>query len=183
MLKYALLGFLNYGPMTGYELKQVMDRSTAFFWHARQSQIYTTLKKLEAEGLLTSEVQAQESRPDRRVYTITEAGQADLQAWLATPITNLESRKERLLLKIFFSAAVDKEALLTQLRLQRELHHRQAEHYRTETKAVIQSYTARMPGLERDVLLWEATRRFGELYETMYTRWLDETIALVEEKL
>ena len=45
MLKYVLLGFLNYTPMTGYELKQFMDESTANFWHAKQSQIYTTLKK------------------------------------------------------------------------------------------------------------------------------------------
>ena len=47
MLKYALLGFLKYESKTGYELKQTMDKSTGLFWHAKQSQIYTTLKKLE----------------------------------------------------------------------------------------------------------------------------------------
>ena len=46
MLKYVLLGFLNYAPQTGYELKQAIDKSTSFFWHAKQSQIYTTLKGL-----------------------------------------------------------------------------------------------------------------------------------------
>ena len=60
MLKYVLLGFLNYTPMTGYELKQFMDESTANFWHAKQSQIYTTLKKLEEEGMLESHILKQD---------------------------------------------------------------------------------------------------------------------------
>jgi len=42
MLKHAILGFLKYKPSTGYEIKQTMDKSTGHFWHAKQSQIYTT---------------------------------------------------------------------------------------------------------------------------------------------
>jgi PadR family transcriptional regulator AphA len=182
MLKYALLGFLNYGDMTGYELKQVMDTSTQNFWHAKQSQIYMTLKKLEENDLVTSEIEPQEGRPDRRVYTITEKGRTDLQNWLAAPITTRDPRKERLLLKIFFSASTGKEALLTQLRLQRELHHQQLAYYQTTTKAVIEGSTRVHAGMEQDMVLWEATRRFGEMYEDMYTRWLDETIGVVEVK-
>ena len=67
MLKYALLGFLKYESKTGYDLKQTMDKSTGHFWHAKQSQIYTTLKKLEENGLLISHPEPQERRPDRRV--------------------------------------------------------------------------------------------------------------------
>ena len=104
MLKYALLGFLNYLPMTGYELKRYYDVSANYLWHAKLSQIYTTLKKMEEQGLLTSEVVAQESRPDRRVYTITEEGRAELRQWLAEPMTRLHVHKEPLLLKFFFSA-------------------------------------------------------------------------------
>ena len=52
MLKYALLGFLHYGPMSGYELKRRMDNSITHFWHAKLSQIYTTLKDLQAGGLV-----------------------------------------------------------------------------------------------------------------------------------
>ena len=51
MLKYAILGFLSYTPMTGYDIKLRMDRSTSHFWHAKLSQIYTTLKSLEEEQL------------------------------------------------------------------------------------------------------------------------------------
>ena len=49
-LKYALLGFLTYQSRSGYDLKQLMDVSTSNFWHAKQSQIYTTLKKMEKDG-------------------------------------------------------------------------------------------------------------------------------------
>ncbi len=180
MLKYALLGFLNYGDMTGYELKQIMDTSTQNFWHAKQSQIYMTLKKLEEKGLVTSEMEPQQGRPDRRVYALTDAGREDLQAWVAAPVTGLDSRKERLLLKLFFSASVGRESILTQLRLQRELHQQQLAHYQTATKAVVQGFASIQPGLEEDAKLWEAARRFGEMFEEMYVAWLDETIARLD---
>ncbi len=181
MLKYVLLGFLNYTPMTGYELKQFMDESTANFWHAKQSQIYTTLKKLAEDGMLESHIEAQDGRPDRRVYEITEAGRNDLNLWLALPVTNLESRKESLLVKLFFSANTDKEKLLTQLRLLRDMHQRQMEQYDTATSDFIQQIAEGMPQLAKDAELWDVTRRFGVLYEEMYVRWLDETIAKVEK--
>jgi len=181
MLKYVLLGFLNYTPMTGYELKQFMDESTSNFWHAKQSQIYTTLKKLEADGMVESHIEAQEGRPDRRVYEITEAGRNDLDLWLAQPEISLEKRKETLLVKLFFSANTDKERLLTQLRLQRDLHQRQKEQYETATKGVISQIAEGMPQLQKDAELWDATRRFGIMFEEMCIRWLDETIEEVEK--
>ncbi len=183
MLKYVLLGFLNYRTATGYELKQALNRSTMHFWHAELSQIYVTLKALESEGFVTSKVQPQEERPDRRVYTITRAGRAALAGWLAQPITELGTKKELLLLKLFFSAQLDKEVLLTQLRLQRDLHQQRYHQIQTEMAAEIQQSAQEYPQLIKDALLWEATRRLGELHEEAYLRWLDETIALVQKKL
>jgi PadR family transcriptional regulator AphA len=181
MLKYVLLGFLNYTPMTGYELKQLMDESTSNFWHAKQSQIYATLKKLEEDGIVESHVEAQEERPDRRVYEITEAGRNDLNLWLAQPETELDPRKESFLVKLFFAANTDKEKLLTQLRLLRDLHQRQMQHYNNETDQFIRQTAQGLPQLEKDAQLWDATRRFGVLFEETYIRWLDETIARIEK--
>lgn len=181
MLKYVLLGFLNYDAMTGYELKQFMDESTSNFWHAKQSQIYTTLKKLEDDGLVESHVEEQESRPDRRVYEITASGRNDLNLWLAQPETGLQPRKEILLVKLFFAAHTDREKLLTQLRLLRDLHRRQMEHYETATNDFIRQAAIGMPQLEKDAELWDATRRFGVLFEEMYVRWLDETLEKIEQ--
>lgn len=181
MLKYALLGFLNYFPMTGYELESYMSATTAYFWHAKLSQIYTTLKKLEEEGLLRSQVEPQEERPDRRVYSVTEAGRKELLGWLQEPLTELEPKKDALLLKVFFAAQAGKETVLTQLRLQLRLHERQLQYYREQTPALIERTVGEFPQLADDGLLWEASRRHGELYEEMYVRWLDETIHKIEE--
>jgi len=183
MLGYALLGFLNYSPMAGYTLKQQMDGSTAHFWHAKLSQIYGTLKTLEEEGMIFSVVEEQETRPDRRVYSITESGRQSLREWLNQPLTETEQTKSMLLLKLFFSAQLDKESLIAQLRLQRQLHKNQMDFYQTETKALIEGIVKQNKGLKKDALFWEATRRFGELCEETYVRWLDETITILEETL
>lgn len=177
MLKYGLLGFLTYQPMTGYDLKQQMDESTDYFWNAKQSQIYTTLKAMEQEGLIRSQIEPQPDRPDRRVYMITDAGLAALDDWLRRPITTLPPQRQPHLLKLFFSARVEREVVLTELRLQRELHRQQLERYQTHTRAVMNDAAARFPHLASDTKFWEITRRNGERYEAMMIEWLDEAIA------
>jgi DNA-binding PadR family transcriptional regulator len=93
MLQYILLGFLNYKPQTGYELKQFMDQSTGHFWYAKQSQIYTTLKRMEREGWITSRVKTQKARPDRIVYKITKSGLTVLENWVSNPIREIDLHK------------------------------------------------------------------------------------------
>jgi PadR family transcriptional regulator AphA len=181
MLQYILLGFLNYRPQTGYELKQLMDKSTGHFWYAKQSQIYTTLKKMESQGWITSRVETQKARPDRIVYKITKSGLSVLEGWVSNPMRELDPHKNTLLVKLFFSAQAGKETLLTQLRLLRNLHQQKVRLYKSQTQNVIQESVARTPKLKKDALLWEATRRFGEHYEQMCLNWLKETISLVEK--
>jgi PadR family transcriptional regulator AphA len=182
MLKYTLLGLLQYRPLTGYDLKQTMDKSTVHFWHAKLSQIYTTLKALEAEGWVKSTVKEQAERPDRRVYSITPAGRRALQQWLAEPDMELSPKKETLILKVFFAGQMERETLLTQLRLHRDLHRRQATSYRDVTSQEIDQAVAQYPALARDAKLWHLTRRFGEKYEELYVEWIEETIQLVERE-
>src|SRR3989442_212646 len=57
-LKHALLGFINYGPMTGYELKKFFNTSVAHFWNAELSQIYPALKAMESDGLVEITIEA-----------------------------------------------------------------------------------------------------------------------------
>ena len=166
--------------MSGYDLKQFTDRSISNFWHAELSQIYLTLKALEKDGLITSSAVPQAGRPDRRVYTITESGQQALDYWLKTPFTEIDQYKDTLLLKLFFSANLGKDAILAQLHLQRSLHQKLVNQYQTETAQDIAQTVEHAPQLRQDALLWEATRRFGEMTEAAYVRWLDETIEMVE---
>ena len=182
MLQYILLGFLGYKPQTGYELKQLMDQSTGHFWTAKQSQIYTTLKKMEKQSWVTSRVKTQKARPDRIIYKVTRSGRSSLKNWVSNPIRELDSHKNALLVKLFFSARTGGEVLLTQLRLMRNLHQQRIRLYKSQAKNVIRESAAKRPKLRKDALLWEATRRFGERYEQMCLNWLDETISLVEKK-
>ncbi len=129
MIKYILLGFLNYQSMTGYEIKQTMDHSVSHFWHAYHSQIYTTLRQMEADGLVVSEFMHSEGQPDRRVYSLTDAGRAEFKTWLDQSLTEMSPIKEELILRLFFSAGRDKNSVLAELHLQRELHQKKLTEY------------------------------------------------------
>lgn len=90
-LEHAVLGLLSYEPMTGYDIKKMVDLSVSHFWPAVQSQIYKTLGRMEADGWLTVETIPQEPRPPRKVYAITETGRTELLAWLEAPPAALRS--------------------------------------------------------------------------------------------
>jgi DNA-binding PadR family transcriptional regulator len=119
-LRHIILGFLGIRPMTGYDIKTTFDRSIASYWNASHSQIYSTLKALQAEGLVTSEVVYQESRPNRRVYRLTARGEAELRRWLAEPVPD-RFTKDEFLAKLFFCGESSDQTALSHL-----LAHRQA---------------------------------------------------------
>ncbi len=167
--------------MTGYDLKRTLDNSTAHFWHAYHSQIYTTLRKLEQDNLVTSEVQDEDDKLNRRVYTITDAGRAELDRWLAQPMREIAPTKDELLVRLFFSAPRDKEAVLNELRFQRQLHQRQLEVYQgIDLQHFVDAMDARGTNVERDREFWQFTLNNGLAYEQMTLAWLDATIARIE---
>ena len=100
-LKHAVLGFLSIAPMTGYDLRKHMEESVAHFWPADQAQIYRTLGHLAADGLVSVRTIPQEGKPDRREHSITDAGLAELDSWLAAPVEYVPSR-EVFLVRLFF---------------------------------------------------------------------------------
>ena len=110
-LEYAILGFLNYKPFSGYDLKKIFDTSVQHFWPADQSQIYRTLAKLEEKGFAEQEIIAQEDRPNRKVYHITEAGRQGLNQWLAIPLDFPEHRSATLI-QVFFAGQLPDEKII-----------------------------------------------------------------------
>jgi PadR family transcriptional regulator AphA len=179
MIKYILLGFLNYQPMTGYDLKQAIDESSAHFWHAHHSQIYTTLRKMEEEGLVTSKFVREESTPDRRVYTLTAAGRRAFAAWLDEPFAEVSPIKEPLLVRLFFSAKRPAPEVLAELQLQRKLHQEKAAAYRT-IAAHLSGMAPEQVGLARDQQFWRLTLELGMRYEAMYLAWLEHAMQTVQ---
>ncbi len=108
-LDYAILGFLNIQPCTGYDLKKVFDQSVRHFWPADQAQIYRTLAKLTERGLADMDVIHQEDRPDRKVYHITERGRKELLHWLAASHPAPDTRSAGLI-QVFFAGELSDEA-------------------------------------------------------------------------
>jgi PadR family transcriptional regulator, regulatory protein AphA len=179
MIKFILLGFLNYGPMAGYDLKQAIDGSSAHFWHAHHSQIYTTLRKMEDDGLVTSCLVQAEGGPDRRVYTVTSTGHDALRTWLDQPLTHASPVKEELLVRLFFSARRDPHDVLAELRVQSACHRETASVYEDLARR-LPDPAPKEPGLERDHTFWHLTLEMGRRYEAMYLAWLDHAIRTIE---
>lgn len=98
--RYAILGALLEGPNTGYEIKSFMKRSTIYFWRESDSTIYPMLKILAEEGKVLSET-TYVGKKKKEVFSITETGRAEFQAWLESPTAN-ETPRNEFLLKLFF---------------------------------------------------------------------------------
>ena len=110
-LDHAILGFLNYSPLSGYDLKKVFDSSVRHFWPADQSQIYRTLSRQVDQGWLEMEVVEQSDYPTRKVYHITDSGHEELVHWLTGPAPDKASRSAALV-QVFFMGQAEDELIL-----------------------------------------------------------------------
>jgi PadR family transcriptional regulator AphA len=117
---YVILGMLGLGARTGYDVKNIVDRSARFFWAASYGQIYPELRRLEQAGLVDGKSVPSGGRK-RREFTLTAKGREALQEWLAQPAGMPELRDESLL-KLFFGDALPREQALEQLRRRRGGH-------------------------------------------------------------
>ncbi len=119
MLKFAILGMLAQAPAYGYEIKRAFEAMLGHTWPVNIGQIYSTLARLERDGLVTCEEVSQELLPNRKVCTITEAGRAALVEWLqqpAAPSARLRVDFYLKLLLAYRSHAVDLTSLIWQQR-------------------------------------------------------------------
>jgi DNA-binding PadR family transcriptional regulator len=91
-LRYALLAILRVGPLSGYDLQKQFAQSVGHVWHAPDSQIYPELRKMETDGLIEGEEQTRGERGTRRLYHVTDAGDAAFRDWMASPLDYLRVR-------------------------------------------------------------------------------------------
>ena len=102
----AFLALLDGRPQHGYDLKRAYDEHFGHDRPLQYGQVYTTLAKLLRNGLVTVDGVDGESGPDRKRYTITDAGVTDVQRWLVEP-----ERPERYLQSTLYAKVIG--ALLT----------------------------------------------------------------------
>ena len=119
----VILGLLRGRSRSGYEIKQVVDRSTRFFWAASYGQIYPELRRLEDEGLIEGEDAPNGGRA-RRVYRLTAAGHSALVEWLTSHGDLLVELRDESLLRLFFADALPPEGGRALLEGRRRGHER-----------------------------------------------------------
>lgn len=78
-LRHAVLAALLDGEYSGYELAKSFGLGVANFWHALPQQLYAELAKLERDGLVAGREVVQETRPNKRLFQVTEAGRGELE--------------------------------------------------------------------------------------------------------
>lgn len=100
--------------MSGYDLKQKLSKHSPFHWSESNAQIYPILKKLEAEGKISSRLDEESGARNRRLYLITSDGLAHLESWLKEPAETTQQREE-LLLKLAMAEHLEKSEIMQHL--------------------------------------------------------------------
>lgn len=157
-LEHAILGFLNYKPYSGYDLKKFFDTSVRHFWPADQSQIYRTLSKMSENGWVDIEVIPQETRPARKVYHITSIGRQELRNWLVTPLLPEENRSAEMI-QVFFAAQLSDEEILAMFEHTAMVMREGLEHY-AQIPGTIEAY-AEYTTSPREFFFWMLTLEVG----------------------
>jgi PadR family transcriptional regulator AphA len=172
----ALLGLLSLGPMSGYDIRQLISRSIGHFWSESYGQIYPGLKRLAAEGLAEKKTERQKGKPDRHLYSLTTAGHKQLQRWLKLPVTEKEVPRNETLLKLFFGAHVSPSVSRAHVAAYLESHQKELDLYASMAKT-LRKEAADDPQLP----FWLMTLNFGRHENAAMVKWCKETLIELDE--
>jgi DNA-binding PadR family transcriptional regulator len=176
-LDHAILVSLAERPASGYELARRFDRSIGHFWRASHQQIYKVLARMESEKWVEFRLVAQEGRPDKKIYAITDGGRTELGAWLARP-TPPEQIRSEFTVKLRALHLIDRSVLLEAVARRRAQH-----------EAVLRDYEASAArhfpdpaDLADDQLGPYLALRGGIRLERAGIDWCDEIVRTLEER-
>jgi DNA-binding PadR family transcriptional regulator len=108
-VRNGLLALLATGRHHGYELRKELEERTGSLWELNVGQVYTTLGRLERDGLVVEvgQERAQGAGADQRLWALTDAGRAELGDWFATPRERSAPDRDELVIKLTLAASVD----------------------------------------------------------------------------
>ena len=125
---YLVLGAVAFlVRATSYDLKSFVQLSVSHFWSFPHSQLYAEPERLAEMGLLSDERESGGRR--RRIYSITEEGRAELEAWLADPETTPFELRDMGVLKLFFGNLARPEDIVRLAKRQVETVRKQIEEF------------------------------------------------------
>jgi|SRR5829696_1732744 len=157
-VRHSLLALLEQGPLYGYGLKSEFEAATGQMWPLNDGQVYTTLARLERDGLV-----AAETEPDgQRVYRLTGEGRAELDAWFAGAVSREAVPRQELAIKLIFAV----RSLSADV-------HRVIQRQRAATVRYLQELTRLKADAGGEELAWTLTLD-GLLFQgEAEIRWLD----------
>ncbi len=177
-LPHAILVALCEQSGSGYELARRFDRSIGYFWAATHQQIYRTLRAMEDDGWVHVTPVTQQGRPDKKVYTVSDAGRVELARWIAEPLsgrgsTVADNRTRDLAVKVRGIEHGDMDALRAQVASLRAERAELLDAYRGFEKRQFPD-----PGALSGATLHQyLVLRGGIRAEESAIDWLDEVIA------
>lgn len=163
-VKQALLALLEEGPRYGYQLRAQFEQRTGSAWPLNVGQVYTTLTRLERDGLVEG---AGADGEGHVVYRITESGRVEVAAWFTTPVARTQPPRDELAIKLALAVTVPGVDVGRVIQQQR-----------TATMAALQDYTRLKhrgpgPGAGADDLAWSLVLDSLVFSAEAEIRWLD----------
>ena len=175
--RFAILGLLTNCPMSGYEIRQLVQWSIGQFWRESFGQIYPALSALTAAGLITRQPDAKTgkkekvtSRP-RHVYAITEKGRYALAEWVSSPF-HMQVPRNELLLKLFFGATVPVVESKAQIERFREMQVKSLEVFSATEQRLHAEH-----GTDPQLPYWLITLDYGKQTHRALVGWCDASLA------
>jgi PadR family transcriptional regulator, regulatory protein AphA len=175
-LAHTILGLLQQQEMTGYDLKTTcFDQCVAHLWPADQAQIYRTLDKLVEQGWISCSVEIQSDRPNRKVYSVTEAGKAEFMRWLQCH-QPLPTFREPLLVQLYFAAQLPNAAAIKLLE----------QHLAARKNKLAECDQIQLPNLgdrhaNREQIMQRLVLDLVIQREQTYIHWLKKAIDFIEQ--
>src|SRR6201991_3431062 len=99
-IRHALLALLSEGPKYGLRLREEFEAGTGELWPLNVGQVYTTLQRLERDGLIESDDDQEAERSSQKRYRLTQAGRGELMSWLHAPSGVNPPPRDELVIKV-----------------------------------------------------------------------------------
>jgi len=103
-VRHAMLALLSEGPKYGLRLREEFEERTGEVWPLNVGQVYTTLQRLERDGLVESDGSAEEG--PQKAFRITADGERELARWLRTPPDLSSPPRDELVMKVLVALRV-----------------------------------------------------------------------------
>lgn len=167
-IKHGLLALLDQGPRYGYQLRAEFESRTGSTWPLNVGQVYTTLGRLDRDGLVTPDGEDGEGHV---FYRITDAGRRELHTWFDEPVARAGRPRDELAIKLAMAVTVPGVDVAAVVQSQR-----------AHTLRALQDYTRLKVRAADDDLAWQLVLEYLVFQAEAEVRWLDHCEARIARR-